>query len=393
MRFLVAAVALGFSIQAVAQVLDVRSFPTDGHPTQAIWTPDGQNILVTVTHDFPDGSGIEVFRAEGTRLKRVALNPLGAEPARGMLLIPNTRNLAVGLANAGVAFLPLDIVLKGNAAQHVIPQGERPGSSSLAARAAGDTLFVGNESLHGGSVGVIALRHDPKGQLAPIAIGQIPTPLGTTGIAISPDGTRLYALNELLSQDLPQRLPGNGVPELRRETCVLSEDKSPHHNGGLFVIDTAKAAAPTNDFSPQQKRDAALRLVNAGCAPSNAVVSSDGRTLYVTARGDNSVLVFDTAALEHDPDHAFLRAIPSGGFAPVGLALFDHDRKLLVANTNRFETGPGSAVVIDLINPDNPILQTIPTGYAPLNVTVSSDGRTLLVTVFSDEQLLVLTMK
>jgi DNA-binding beta-propeller fold protein YncE len=165
-------------------------------------------------------------------------------------------------------------------------------------------------------------------------------------------------------------------------------------NGGLFVIDTAKAAALPSHFTPQQERDATPRLINAGCSPVREAVSSDGRTVFVTARGDNKVLVFDAAALEHDPAHAFLRAIPTGGEAPVGLALFDHDRKLLVANSNRFVNGPGNATVIDLSDPaKHTLLQTIKTGDFPRNITASPDGRSLLLTVFLGDELMLLTMK
>src|SRR5215469_14975312 len=251
MRSLAAAVALFFSAIASAQipgalqVLETRTFHTDGSPTQAIWTPDGQYILVAVTQGRGYGSGIEVFHVEGNKLKRVALNPLGDEPPQSILLLPNTRTVAVGISNNGVAFLPLDPLIKGRAAAHIIPQGDHPASGELAVTSDGKTLFVANENLHGGAVGVIALRHDPKGQLAPIPIGQIPMPLGTPGIAVTPDGKRLYALDEILSQNVPQTLPGHDIPELQREGCVETPLGRPDHNGGLFVIDAASASAPT----------------------------------------------------------------------------------------------------------------------------------------------------
>lgn len=399
MRSLLAAAALGLSTLAAAQtpapILQSRSVATDGHPAQAIFTPDGRYILVTVTHEHRLGSGIEVFRVDGNKIKRVAYNPLGAEPAGGILLIPNSRTVAVGFFDAGVAFLPLDSVLQGNAAAHIIPQGDHAGSGDLAVTPDGKTLFVANEFLRGGSVGVIALRRDPKGQLAPVGIGEIPTQLATPGIAISPDGTRLYASNELLPEHVPERLPGHGNPDLEHGGCLQDDINNPMQNGGLSVIDTAKATAPTNDFSPQQQRHATLAVINAGCSPMHEAISADGRTVYVTAQGDNKILVFNAAALEHDPEHALLRTIDTSGEAPVGLALFDHDRKLLVANSNRFTNGPGNAAVIDLtIAPDKqPVVQTIKTGDFPRSVTVSADGRTLLLTVYLADKVMLLTRK
>jgi hypothetical protein len=52
MRSLLLAAALTASTLASAQILDSRTVSTDGHPMQAIWTPDGQHVLVTVS---PDG--------------------------------------------------------------------------------------------------------------------------------------------------------------------------------------------------------------------------------------------------------------------------------------------------------------------------------------------------
>ena len=398
MRLLLLAAALAIptlaSAQAAAPILETRTFNTEGHPAEAIWTPDGQYILVTVSRANPILSGIEVFRVEGSKLKRVAFEPLGDEPAQGILLIPNTRTLAVGLSNDGVVFLSLDRVLQGSADPYVLKQGDRSGSGYLAATPDGKTLFVANEFLHGGSVGVIAIRHDPKGRVVPEAIAQLPTPIATPAIAVSSNGKRLYAVDEVLAQDLPDRLPGHDVTDLRHGNCFQAAGSPAHPNGGLFVIDVAKAAAPPTDFSPQHERDATLQLFNAGCSPVRIAVSSDSRTVYVTARGDDNILVFDAAALEHDPAHAFLRSIPTGGVAPVGLALFDHDTKLLVANSNRFLSGPGNATVIDLSDPDKAgVVQTIKTGLFPRNITASPDGRSLLLTIYRDDQLMLLTMK
>src|ERR1700761_699146 len=108
MRALLLAVAVGLSAAAYSQVLDVHAVNTSGHPGQAIWTPDGQYVLVTITRDHPIESGVEIFRVESSKLKRIAWQPLGSESAQGITLIPNTGLVAVGLSNAGVVFLSLD---------------------------------------------------------------------------------------------------------------------------------------------------------------------------------------------------------------------------------------------------------------------------------------------
>jgi DNA-binding beta-propeller fold protein YncE len=76
----------------------------------------------------------------------------------------------------------------------------------------------------------------------------------------------------------------------------------------------------------------------------------------------------------------------------VGVKLFADDKALLVANSNRFAGGPGNAAVFDIADPAKPALkQTIPTGPFPRNITSSPDGKTLYLTIFNGNQLMVLT--
>ena len=260
MRSLLLAAAFAVSALAPAQVLDSRTFSTDGHPMQAIWTPDGHHVLVTVTNH--GRSGIEVFAVDGNKLKRKAFQPTGGENAQGILLIPHTGLLAVGLSNSGVAFLPLDAALKGKATPRNLSQGDRSGSQFLAATPDGRTLFVSNEYGQRGNVGVIALRRDDLNRLTPTATAQILTPDTTPSITISPDGSRLYALSEVVPRSAPEAIPLGSAPELQHGGCRQGPDSRPQSNGGLYVIDTVRAAALPHDATAEQGRDAIPRLIN-----------------------------------------------------------------------------------------------------------------------------------
>jgi DNA-binding beta-propeller fold protein YncE len=377
-----------------AQVVTVKTYSTDGHPTEAIWTPNGQYVLVTVNSERGSGSGIEVFRAESDKLKRIAFQPLGDVMAQGILLIPHTQTLAVGVSNAGVAFLPLQEVLEGKAKPMALSQGQNAGSGYLAVAPDGQTLFVANEYGQGGNVGVIALHRDESGAVHPQPLTQLHTPRATPGVAISADGTRVYAVGEVIPETFATRIPGNGIPELHHDSCVQGQGASPEPNGALYVIDAAKAVQLTPAAGAEATRAAVSTVFDAGCSPVREAVSRDGKTLYVTARGDNKVLIFDTQALENDRKDAFVGAIPSGGEAPVGIALFENDRKMLVANSNRFTGGSGNVTLFDVTDRTKPILlQTIHTGAFPRNISASPDGKSLLLTVFLGNELWVLTEK
>jgi len=53
--------------------------------------------------------------------------------------------------------------------------------------------------------------------------------------------------------------------------------------------------------------------VAAGCSPVRAAATSDGKVLWVAARGDNRVLAFSTARLESNPDKALIGYAGTGG--------------------------------------------------------------------------------
>jgi DNA-binding beta-propeller fold protein YncE len=389
MRILLA-VLTAIALSAPAQTLQVHGYTTTGHPTEALETPDGQYVLVTVD-TAQHASGIDVFRVTPKKLERMAFQPLGSEPAQGIVLIPRTHTLAVGVSNSGVAFLPLEDTLRGKAKAMALPQGDRSGSGYLAATPDGRFLFVANEYGDRGNLGVIALHPDAAGQVHPEPLAHIPTPSATPGVTVSPDGSRVYAVGEVIEPQAAAQLPGRGVPELERSGCVQASASRSMPNGVLYVIDVAAAAALTAASSPQDARQAVLARVDSGCSPVRVAVSPDGATLYVTARGDNRVLVFDARALETDPGHALRQAIPTGGEAPVGLHLFADGKALLVANSNRFAGGPGNAAVIDLSDAaKSTVRQTVKTGEFPRNITQSADGARLYLTIFLGNELLVL---
>jgi hypothetical protein len=70
----------------------------------------------------------------------------------------------------------------------------------------------------------------------------------------------------------------------------------------------------------------------------------------------------------------------------VGIRLFQHDRFLAVANSNRFDTGVANATILDVTCPASArIVQTIPTGLFPREINVAPDDATLLLTNYLSE--------
>jgi YVTN family beta-propeller protein len=112
-------------------------------------------------------------------------------------------------------------------------------------------------------------------------------------------------------------------------------------------------------------------------------LSEDGAKAYVTARGEDAVLVFDTARLAGDSVPIAKIAV---GKAPVGVAV--SGGRVFAADSNRF-AGPGRSQewlsVIDGVG--NRMIGAVPAGLFPRELKVTTDAKTLLVTNFSSKSI------
>ena len=123
----------------------------------------------------------------------------------------------------------------------------------------------------------------------------------------------------------------------------------------------------------------------AGGGAVRLALSPDGARAYVTARGDDALLVFDTEKLARDPEHARIASVPVG-VAPVGIAVVDKGRKIIVANSNRFAATPAASETLSVIDAEkvdsgkDAVIGTIRAGQFPRELSVTADGKTLLVT-------------
>jgi len=336
-----------------------------------------------------------------------------------------------------------------------------PGTFDVAVTSDGNFAFVANEygkmpsptpptETGGGTIGVIHVVRDGSGRFVgtePVEpYNTIYIPGGNTipGITISHDGRYLYAAcegsgpgvnpeNATVYRDPTNvRLTRNGVvlcPGCRRDidyrgrpignACDNKSDGRPNsQNGLLAVIDVDMATKGMG-------QDSIVTIIAAGCSPVRAVETQDGQYVWVAARGRNTqlpvppnpdargyqVLGFNRSALvSGSPNNAFVGYGDTHGTAPVGMALFNNDTLLAVANSNRFwQTGracgnhppPGSlpctanVAIMDVSNPAAPtVVQTV-SAYSndafPRNVTVGPDDSTLYVPNADQNQLEVIT--
>jgi hypothetical protein len=395
---------LGSASAQNAQKLSVNAadYPTLGNPTSAVETPDGRYVFVSVTNvggpNFtgPDStgarkgvvSGVQIFHdAEGT-LTSAGFIRLGSSGANGLALLPGGKTLVVGAGDDGVAVLDVQDAIHGTAKPVFAAQGAGAGTFDVVATPDGRYVFSANEygvvAQQRGNVGVIAVEPDANGRVTqPVTLEQIPLGDVVPSLTLSRDGTRLYVATELVPAKSALQIAGTGNPALSKNDCVQAKGSPTMPNGLITVIDVLRAE--TSEYAGQ---DAVLSRTAAGCSPVRLIEASDASAIFVSARGDDAVLQFNPALLESDPDHAFLRSIPAGGDSAVGLLLFDHDRLLAVANSNRFANSAGSLTLLNVAKPAEPsLLQTLPTGTFPRNLSLASDGRSFYLTNYTSRSL------
>jgi DNA-binding beta-propeller fold protein YncE len=396
------------------------TYATQGHPFQALKTKSG-DVLVSIS---ADPFGVQVFAPNRTTTESLDLQkivekipgyeektgneitpsgpplksscvktiPTSGPEVANMRFDPKGPNIAIGIGNPGVAFYAINDVVdcKSSAMGITVAQGDDgPGTLDVAFTPDGEYAFVLNEygkangvsvPNQSGSVGVVKIDRDTSGHITSRThlLGQIATAGSTmAGMKLSPDGGRLYVSAQVSSNVKPP--PGNTNPILFDEDRCLQDPKRPTMSTGLLtVIDVAKAKT-------KQDSSAIISTVAAGCSPTRIVVTTDGKTLWTSARGDNRVLAFNTALLESDPSKALLGYASTGGDAPVGLALLHNERFLAVANSNRwlYKTGVGKTnmTILSVANPvAAEVVLTISTGNFPRELIVDSDDSTLYLT-------------
>jgi DNA-binding beta-propeller fold protein YncE len=182
-------------------------------------------------------------------------------------------------------------------------------------------------------------------------IGTIPLGVAPLGVAVSPDGRWLYATSELA------RGRGGGA------------------HGTLTVIDLHQAETdPANSV---------VAVAAAPCHPVRVAASPDGRTVWVTARVGNELLGYSVAKLLSNPRQALVAAVRVGE-QPIGLAVVDGGRRVIVADSNLLGK-PGvtaGLTVVDTaaaLDGEPALLGAVRAGKLPSEIAVEPSGKTLLV--------------
>jgi DNA-binding beta-propeller fold protein YncE len=321
-----------------------------GLPFDVETTPDGRYTFVSSQGiglpDHTGGGAILVYRGDGSSGNPLHTVFLGHLPPSGMAFTDHGRVLLVA---AGRALVVLDVQdAERGAADAVTAEEPAPGTGGIEVAPTRDGQFAFVTMENSDQVDVFRL----SGAHRPHYVGAAGVGRSPVGVAFSADGTTAYVTSEIENGDSTS-LPG---------TLSLLRVAVAEHNPWRAVE----------------------RTVVAGCQPVRVVVSPDGRTVWVTARGSDALLGFSARALGRGVP-ALTADVPVG-LAPVGLAFFGGGRRLLVADSNRFGRGLGSLAVVNVVGVPA-LVGYITAGGFPRQMTLEAGGTAIDVTNYDTSQL------
>jgi len=192
------------------------------------------------------------------------------------------------------------------------------------------------------------------------------------GVAVSPDGSRLYAVNvlgqALSSVDLASGRALHSVPlEAEPYACAVSPDGRSVFvslwGGSRVLLFDAATLARQGEFA-------------VGEHPNAIEISGDGKRLFVACANTNTVWALDLSAaraVEQISTALFPDSPP--GSTPNGLGLSPDGSRLLVANADN-----NAVAVVDVSKPgESRVEGFLPTGWYPTAARFSRDGRRIRI--------------
>jgi YVTN family beta-propeller protein len=200
----------------------------------------------------------------------------------------------------------------------------------------------------------------------------IPIGSGPTGLAASPDGTRVYVADRFTqsvfvidtsTNNVVATIPMGAGPN----AVAVSPDGTRAYVGlhgvnRVAVIDTA-----TNTV---------IGSVKVGPGVTEVVVTPDGSRVYASNSSGSTVSVIDTAT------NSEIKRISVGG-APFGIAATPDGSKIYVANRSS-----GTVSVIDTAT--NTVIRTVKVGSSPRAVAITPDGSRVYVTNYGPDTVSVI---
>jgi DNA-binding beta-propeller fold protein YncE len=223
---------------------------------------------------------------------------------------------------------------------------------------------------------------------------------GTLELAFTLDGNYVFATNEYINTVSVIQVNGGTSPALAATVAVglTPTGIAMDANYAYVICQDAAAQLQVIDIATAITNPSVsiVATVSAGTDPVRIVLGSTGGEDYawVSDRGGNAVLTFNTADLISSPGSGPLATTPVG-IAPVGLLLFGGGDYIAVSNSNRFSNplSDGTMTVLDtttvLSQSGSSVVATVNAHLFPREFGAVPDGSTFFLTNFSSGEVMV----
>ncbi|WP_394614756.1 hypothetical protein JNUCC0626_33580 [Lentzea sp. JNUCC 0626] len=195
-----------------------------------------------------------------------------------------------------------------------------------------------------------------------------------TGVAVSPDGRRLYVINGWTGT-ITAIDPRTGEIVDRIFTQVQLSHAAMRPDGQRLYVSASGGVAVVNPENFQL-----VAVIKAGGQPQGLAVHPDNRVLYVANSQDGTVGLVDTAT-------AFQTATVQVGGLPQHLALSPDGKRLYVSSLQLGRDTPGTLTVIDTTT--NQVVGALPVGRGAGSIAVTPDGSTVYLTLPKERSVVV----
>lgn len=359
-------VALLLSLSPASSGADdptIATLAVPGSPFVALPSKDGAFLFVSVANR--NGGGIIAFRDDSGKYVRAGFVSLRNDPA-GAALTPDGRTLLV--ANGGGLAL-IDVKSLTSGSKSDVRYIDDAGAGMIAVAVDPDGAFAFASEERRAAVAVIDLERSG----GPGIVGRVPVDVAPVGLAIDASTSTLYVTSEIAAT-------GRGL--------CRQGDGPARPGGSLSAIDVSRART-----DPVHARIARILI---GCSPVRAVLSPKADVVWVTLRGDDSVVGYDAAKVRAG-DVTAERARVRVGSAPVGIALAQDGAVAVVLNSARFSAGSSSTADVfstaAALDGAHGTAGHFSVGSFPREITSSGDGARLFLTNYRSDSVQIIDVK
>jgi large repetitive protein len=325
--------------------------------------------------------------------------PAGNQP-NDVAVSPDGKSVYV--ANRAAASVSQYDVGAGGALAAKVPATVRAGITpeAVAVSPDGKSVYVTNANSDTVSDTVSQYDVGAGGALAAKATATVPAGDGPNGIAVSPDGTSAYVVNEWtedVSQydvgadgalapkatpTVPAGPPENGTRVAPRDVAVSPDGKS------VYVANATNTVSQYDVGADGALAAKATATVPTGERPNAIAVSPDGKSVYVANQAGGLVFLGSVSQYDVGAGGALAAKAPAtvpAGNSPFGIAVSPNGKSVYVANTSsdnisQYDVGAGGALAAKAP-------ATVPAGNSPFGIAVSPNGKSVYVANTSSDNI------